>query len=184
MSRRNTLALALILISFALLTLGLTLPALTITVSSKAETAMGGIEGEVLNRTRSVLGTIRDLYQEDKKLVAGLILLFGVIVPIAKGVMLLIALRNNSALLSRRLVSFVKRIGKWSMADVMVVAILLAYLSTSYQEDSIRESLSVLGMSITVDLSTQMVSALQPGFYWFLSYCIVSLVPLELMKNE
>jgi hypothetical protein len=184
MIKRNQFAFALVLISFGLLYLGLTLPVLTITVSSKVTSAMGGLEGEVLNKTRSVIGTVKDLYDDGKLLVAGLILFFGIVVPVTKGLLLLLSLLNNGSRFACGAVGLVKRIGKWSMADVFVVAILLAYLATSYQEDSIRESLSILGAKVTVDLSTQMLSRLQPGFYWFLSYCLVSLLPLELAQIE
>ncbi len=182
MSLRNKIALALILISFIVLYLGLTMPVLNITLSSKAVTSMGELEGESLNKTRSIMSTIADLYDQDKTLVASLILLFSVIVPVTKGLLLLTALSRRSGLLARRLVAFVKRIGKWSMADVMVVAVYLTYLSTNYQESSIHEELSVIGMKVQVDLFTQMVSTLLPGFYWFLGYCLISLISLEVLK--
>jgi paraquat-inducible protein A len=184
MSRRNQIALALTLISFVILYLGLTLPALTITLSSKIVTQMGNLEGEVFNKTRSIMGTIRDLFAEDRNLVAGLILLFSVIVPVGKGLLLLIALLIRARPIAARMVNFVRRIGKWSMADVMVVAVFLTYLSTNHQEDSIRETLKVMGLSVTVNLSSQMISTLQPGFYWFLSYCLISLISMEFLKVE
>ena len=118
MSRRNQIAFALTLISFVILYLGLTLPALTITLSSKIVTQMGNLEGEVFNKTRSIMGTIRDLFAEDRNLVAGLILLFSVIVPVGKGVLLLIALLIKARPIAGRMVNFVRRIGKWSMAYI------------------------------------------------------------------
>ncbi len=184
MSTRNRIALALTLLSLVALGLGLFLPALTITLDSRAVTAMGTIEGTVLDETRSILGTIRELHDDDKRLVAGLIFLFSVIVPVAKGALVLLALGRPHAPGSPRLAEFVRRIGKWSMADVMVVAVLLAYLSTHHQEDSVHQSLSVLGMKIDVQLSSQMISGLEPGYWWFAGYCIVSLVAVEFLKLE
>ena len=184
MSRRNQIAFALTLISFVVLYFGLTMPALTITLSSKAATSMGTMEGEVFNKTRSIVGTIRELFATNRNLVGCLILLFSVIVPVGKGVILLVALLYRSRPVAPRLVGFVRRIGKWSMADVMVVAVFLAYLSTNYQEDRIRETMKVMGMAVTVDLSSQMVSTLQAGFYWFLAYCLISLTSMEILKVD
>ena len=184
MSTRNIIALVVVLLSLVALGLGLFLPALTITLDTRAVTTLGTIEGKVLDDTRSILGTIRELYDDDKRLVAGLIFLFSVIVPAAKGALVLLALCRQHAASSSRLAEFVRRIGKWSMADVMVVAVLLAFLSTNHQEDSITESLSVLGMKLDVQLSSQMISGLEPGYWWFAGYCIVSLVAVEFLKLE
>lgn len=184
MSARNRIALILTLISFALLYLGLTLPVLTISLDSRAATTLGTIEASVLDQTRSILGTIEHLYDQKMVLVASLIFLFSVIVPVVKGVLVLVALFRRGAASTPRVVGFLRRIGKWSMADVMVVAVFLAYLSTRYQEDGVRESLTLMGMKIDVDLSSQMISSLEPGFYWFLAYCLVSLGTLDLLDLD
>ncbi len=184
MSPRNRIALILTLLSFPVLYLGLTLPALTITMNTRASTTLGGLEATVLDQTRSILGTIENLYDDKLILVASLILLFSVVVPVLKGLLVLIALFRRNAASTPRIVGWLRRIGKWSMADVMVVAVLLAYLSTRYQEDSVHESLTMMGMKIDVDLSSQMISNLEPGFYWFLAYCLVSLGTLEILKLD
>ncbi len=184
MSTRNRITLVLTILSFALLYLGLTFPALTITLTSKASMSMGELEAVVLDETRSLLGTIQNLYDEDRIFVASLILLFGVVVPALKGLLVVWALLTHSASSAHRLVGFLRRIGKWSMADVMVVALFLAYLSTRYQEDVTRESLSLFGAKLDVVLSSQMISSLEPGFYWFLAYCLVSLATLEILKLD
>ena len=116
--------------------------------------------------------------------VSGLILLFSVIVPVVKGLLVIIALGRQRAASSPQLVGFVRRIGKWSMADVMVVAVFLAFLSTNYQEDSFKDSLVVLGMSLDVEMASQMISGLEAGFWWFLTYCLISLLALEFLKLE
>jgi paraquat-inducible protein A len=184
MSLRNRIALALTLLSFILLYLGLTLPALTITLTSRAGTPMGELEATVLDQTRSILSTIENLYDEELILVASLILLFSVIVPVLKGLLVMAALGMRGGSASRRVVGILRRIGKWSMADVMVVAIFLAYLSTRYQEDGVRETLQLFGAKIEVLLSSQMISSLEPGFYWFLAYCLVSLGTLDILDLD
>ncbi len=184
MSPRNCIAMALTLLSFPMLYLGLTLPALTITLNTRASTSLGALEATVLDQTRSILGTIENLYDEKLILVASLILIFSVVVPVLKGLLVLIALLRRGASSTPRVVGFLRRIGKWSMADVMVVAVFLAYLSTRYQEDGVRESLALMGMKIDVELSSQMISSLEPGFYWFLAYCLVSLATLEILELD
>ncbi len=59
---------------------------------------------------------------------------------------------------------FVSVIGKWSMADVFVVGILLAFLATR-SDDNIH-------------------AQLHDGFYWFLAYCVISIISFQIMKVE
>ena len=60
------------------------------------------------------------------------------------------------------LFNFVKAIGKWSMADVFVVGVFIAYLSTK---------------------SNEAISAeLYEGFYYFTGYCLISLAAIQAMK--
>ena len=97
--------------------------------------------------------------QAKNYLVANLILIFSVVIPVLKGIFLLVSLIPGHPKLRHTLVSLVKRIGKWSMADVFVVAIFLAYLATA---------------------SMQVFEAtLQVGFYYFLAYCILSVLSTE-----
>ena len=182
MSHRNKIGLASVLISFVLLYLGLTEPMLNITLTTKVATNLGKIDAEVLNKTRSIIGTILDLHDSGKSFVAFLILLFSVLIPVAKGLLLGIAIFSKKK--AELLFSVVKRIGKWSMADVMVVAVFIAYLSTRFDESVVSKNLMVFGMNIKVDIMNQMLSNLMPGFYWFTSYCLVSLVSLEIIKIE
>ena len=151
---RNKIGLALILVSFGLLIPGLYLPLLNINVTF----SMMGMEMEILDETRSILQTIETLYREGNALVAGLILLFSVVVPLAKGLSLIAALFLKSPVARRRIDSLVRAISKWSMADVFVVGILVAFLSAKAMAN--------------------MSSTLHSGFYFFLGYCLVSIASL------
>lgn len=182
MAYRNWVALLLILASFILLFFGLTEPILSISMKSKVVTNLGSLEGDVLDKTRSIIGTISDLLDSNKNFVAGLIILFSVVVPIVKGLLLLLAISGMGPISPKSLTDFVRRIGKWSMADVMVVAVFIVYLSTSADENTVSKALKVFGMNIQVKLSHTMVSVLEPGFYWFTAYCIVSLISLEFLN--
>lgn len=161
MTPRNIVALALIIISLGCLYPGLTFPVLSIHIGAKLP-----IIGEIglHDSTQSIMKTIRTLWENDNNLVANLILLFSVLVPIIKAVILLIILffkqLNNRQLLHK----FVAVISKWSMADVFVVGVLLAFLATK-SDDNIH-------------------AQLHEGFYYFLAYCIISIFAVQLMKIE
>ena len=184
MVTRHRIALILVLFSFPLLFLGLTEPILTITMKTKVVTNLGSMQADVLNKTRSIFGTVFDLYESDKAFVAFLILLFSVLVPAVKGALLLLALSKRGPIAPQKLIYFVRRIGKWSMADVMVIAVFIAYLSTHMDENTASKTLSVFGMQVNVEVKSQLASLLGPGFYWFVSYCLVSLVSLEFLVEK
>src|SRR5687768_407445 len=84
MSTRNRIALLLAIVSLALLWPGLVQPVLTI----RATMEMFGVERELSNETRSVVGAIESLHQTGNDFVAGLILLFSVLIPLIKAALL------------------------------------------------------------------------------------------------
>jgi len=77
---------------------------------------------------------------------------------------------------------FVIKSGKWSMADVMVVAIFMAYIGfngiVGSQLDMLRES------SDPVEIFTTNGTKLLGGFYLFLSFCISSLILSEILTKK
>jgi paraquat-inducible protein A len=158
-SKRNILALVLTIISLALLWPGLTQPALTI----KAEMTFLGQKRELTNETRSVVGAAKKLYETGNKFVAGLILLFSILIPFIKAALIIpiFALRGSPT--AGRLYRFVRAISKWSMADVFAVGMLIAYL---------------------VAQGTANLSAVAgPGFYYFAAYCLVSNLAFQLLEE-
>ena len=122
---RNLTAGAMILISFGLLVPGLLKPLITITASLE----FFGTKQEVFRETRSILQTIESLHESGNDFVAGLVLLFSVIVPFAKGLSLLSLFALRSAVAKSRIFRFIGAIGKWSMADVFLVGVYVAFLS-------------------------------------------------------
>lgn len=159
MSTKNWMAFALILISLLCLFPGLMQPILSIKISAKLP-----LVGELglYESTQSILQTIQTLYENNNSLVAFLILLFSVVVPIIKALILLVVLMAKKMAIRKRLFDFVHAIGKWSMADVFVVGVFLAFLATQ-SNDSIE-------------------AILHPGFYYFLAYCIISLLAIQIME--
>lgn len=156
---RNWIGLLMLLVSLGLLIPGLTNDILTLDVSFSVP-LLG--PQSVFNETRSILGTIDGLFENDNALVAYLILLFSVIVPVAKALTLLGALLLPSLQTSRSLHKFVALISKWSMADVFVVGVFIAFLSTN-SNDSVG-------------------AELHSGFYYFLGYCVVSIATAQVIR--
>ena len=118
------------------------------------------------DKTRSILGTARELHENGHVPVAALIVLFSVVVPLVKALVLGATLAPLPVRWRRRLAAFANASGKWSMADVFVVAIFVAYLAGN----GIRESRGLVDFD----------ASLGPGFWYFLAYCLVSLLGTQL----
>lgn len=143
--------------------------------------ARGQIEGAkaqldgatVYVQTQTIVVTIRYLLENKGYLAGILLLVFSIGVPIGKVLLFFIALHMGPR--SREgLFNLINGIGKWSMADVFVVAIYTAYLGAR----------SSVGVGQPVHFETEY----GPGFYWFAAYCIVSLaaqqVAVALMRDQ
>jgi paraquat-inducible protein A len=157
MSVRNIIALVLVVISFGLLIPGLSKDLITISASF----SVMGRSIPLLEDTRSILTTVQTLYESGDYFVAGLILLFSVLVPFIKGVMLAVVLLLKNATQRFQLFRFVRSISKWSMADVFVVGVYVAFLASKATEN--------------------MDAQVHSGFYYFTAYCLVSLLALQFM---
>ena len=178
----KVLAFLIIFVSFGVLVPGLTQPVMAIKMKTKVDAKIKRIEMDAYDKERSILGTVQDLYEDDRVLVAFLILLFSVLVPFIKGILLLVALSFGKGNLKHQIFKFVDIIGKWSMADVFVVAVFLVFLATSDRAIGKSFDVSMLGMSLPVRVDTLMRTELRAGFYFFLSYCLLSLVGLHVVK--
>lgn len=149
----NSLAAFLIVASFAVLIPGVTQDALTLDVSPVLP-FLGKLN--LLHETRGILGTVRKLYASGDWPVASLILLFSVLIPVGKGFILLYVLLFPKGPYRAALHAFVGLISKWSMADVFVMGIFLAYLAGN--------------------ASTGVSAKLHHGFWYFFAYCLLSVL--------
>ena len=118
-------------------------------------------EVEVFRNSRSIIDTIAALYQSHHFVVAMLVGLFSIVIPAVKLITMLILLLPVTPLIKQRLSKMISVIGKWSMADVFVVAIIVTYMAGN----------TSAGMGDM--LKTQ--SQFEIGFYYFLGYCIFSI---------
>lgn len=72
--------------------------------------------------------------------------------------------------------------GKWSMADVMVVAIFMSYIGFS---GILTEQLNQLeGLTNKIDILTTNKSSLQIGFFLFTSFAILSLLVSQKLQFQ
>ena len=158
--KTNKVAFALIVLSFILLVPGLLQPLLTISASLE----FMGVDREIFTETRSIIQTVRSLHDSGNNFVAGLILLFSVIVPFAKAITLLVVLALRDIKAKVRLHRFIDSISKWSMADVFLVGVYVAYLSAKATDNLDAE--------------------IHRGFYFFAAYCLVSIASLHFMRID
>ncbi len=121
------------------------------------------IEGriEAYRNTRSILGMANELQAHGNQLVAWLILTFSVLIPSAKLLLQLLAL-SLAGPTGRRLLLINAALGKWSMADVFVMAMLVAFLAGRASEE--------MGGGLLV-----MRAQLEIGFWYFLAYCLFAI---------
>src|SRR3989339_334599 len=108
------------------------------------------------------------------KLVGVLIITFSIFFPLLKIASSLAYYYNYHRARENPVIRFfVLKSGKWSMADVMVVAMFMAYIGFSGIIASQLGALSSTGKELAI-LTTN-GTALQPGFYLFLTYVLLAL---------
>ncbi len=140
-------------------------------VKGLAERMLVGLDAtgsvSAFDKTNSILGTARTLYDGGNRFVSILILTFSVAVPVAKGLVMLAALLPLRAATRGMLLDLASAAGKWSMADVFVIAIFIAFLGGNGLSDA-------RGL---VDIE----ASLGVGFQWFLGYCLLSIAASQLI---
>ena len=77
---------------------------------------------------------------------------------------------------------FVLKSGKWSMADVMVIAIFMAYIGFNGIITSQLGHLSSADQELVI--MTTNGTSLQPGFYLFLTYTLLALFLSEFLTRK
>ena len=130
------------------------------------------IEGqlEAYHNTRSIWGTVEELASTGNLPVAFLIVFFSLVIPIFKLLLQACAVALPGAQWRAPLLWLNASLSKWSMADVFVMGLLVAYMAGSASGQ--------MGDMLTMD------AALEPGFYFFLAYCLFSIVAGGLMRER
>ena len=120
--------------------------------------------------TRSLLQTLCELISHDHAMVGLLIGLFGVIIPVIKIILTLIALYLVPGKARIELLRISSLFSKWSMSDVFLMAIMVAFFTVNANEVAIN--------------TIQMSAELGPGFYFFATYCLLAIVASQLMQIQ
>ncbi len=199
-AKRKLLTLVVILIALGLLYPGVSLPVLTLSGSiEKSQIAEMGIDmiaGEnadsqtrqmltmfsgmlgldqiegrmqAYSNTRSILGTVDELARTGNLLVAFLVVFFSLVIPVFKLLLLVVTLLLSSDKAQRFLLRVNSTLSKWSMADVYVMGMLVAYMAGS--------ATGQVGELLIMD------AKLEPGFYYFLAYCLFSIAAGSLLMS-
>jgi len=116
-------------------------------------------------QSKSVIDLINVLFESKNYVVAVSIFNFSVLVPFIKLTLSVLLLLNRSFRDSSLVKKVVGSIGKWSMADVFVVATFLSYLSFSNMNSGIDTEAKTL-----------------IGLYFFLAYCILSVASSQFIE--
>jgi hypothetical protein len=129
-------------------------------------------------QSKSIIDVVRLLIETRKPemvIVGLMVLAFSVIFPIAKLLASAIYSYRVGGLQENGLVRFFAlKSGKWSMADVLVVALFMAYIGF---DGVISSQLSQLrGAAAGMNVLTTNNTSLQAGFYLFLAFCIAGLL--------
>jgi len=136
-------------------------------------------------QSKSILDVVNVLIstgKADSILVGILILMFSVIFPITKLISTEIVLLGNEKIRENKLLNwFAYKSGKWSMADVMVVAIFMAYVGFKGILDSHLEPLNVRKGGLASIATNE--TSLQPGVILFISYVLYGLVLAVILKK-
>ena len=129
-------------------------------------------EGEIpaYEKQRSILGTVGELFDSRHYFVGFLVMLFSVVIPVSKAALMVTATLAKKASWGPGLLRFSKLISKWSMADVFVIAIVVAFLAANASQDS----------GELFSLQAEFGS----GFYFFLGYCLLSILSAQLLPDQ
>lgn len=171
------------LISLIFLAIGASLPMIEIDarISSMNFSLLGEpvkFEDQVLYyKSKSILEVIQLMISQsriDLLSVGLLVFTFSVLFPIAKLVCTVIYIYTEHSRSNKFIQFIVFKTGKWSMADVMVIAIFMSYIGFS---GIITEQLKQIeGIAENIDILTTNKSNLLAGFYAFTAFSILSLL--------
>jgi hypothetical protein len=136
-------------------------------------------------QSKSILGVVEVLIRQpkpDSVLVGALILLFVVILPVLRIVARGIHILSGKELAENKVVKYVAfEAGKWDMADVMVVGILMTYIGLN---GILRSQLSNLEMHNSfISTSTLNETTLQPGYFVFVGYVVFAIILSAILKR-
>ena len=179
-----------LLFAFILLSVGLT--ASMIEVDARIKSLDFVLLGEhvvfknqvLFFQSKSILDVVKVLIKQpalDSILVGILILIFSILFPLMKLSATGIHLLSKRKLAENRLIKyFAFQSGKWSMADVIVIAVLMTYIGLNGLLESQLARLNIKSEFLTIITTNN--TALQPGYIIFISFVLYGLVLSTILK--
>lgn len=177
---------------FAFILLGVGLTASMIEVDARIRSLDFVLLGEhvvfkdqvLFFQSKSIMDVVRVLIGQpgiDSILVGVLILVFSILFPVVKLSSTGVHLLGNKRLAENGVIKyFAFQSGKWSMADVIVIAILMAYIGLNGLLEGQLQALNIKNDSLTI-LTTNN-TALQPGYIIFISFVLYGLILSTILK--
>jgi paraquat-inducible protein A len=155
---------SLTLVSLGFFVIGILAPAMVLWTAPIIPLETGNLTFVVQHQVRGIFAIIWELITRGHWLVGGFLFLFSIITPLTKASLTFFVTACPSKDLNYKIGNFLHAIGKWSMADVFVAAILLALYALKFQE------------------ATKSIPCL--GLYYFIGYCLLSLTTTELLVHS
>lgn len=181
----------LVSVSLLLLITGLVLPMIEIDarISKMSFTLLGEsitFRDQVLYyKSKSILEVVWLMFSQsriDVMIVGVLVLVFSVLFPLMKQLASMVFVFNEKLRQSKVIGFMVFKTGKWSMADVMVIAIFMSYIGFS---GIITEQLhQIESIASSVEILTTNRSSLLTGFFFFTAFAILSLSISQKIENQ
>ncbi len=171
------------LFSLILLGLGITMPMITIDARMNSfvfnlfEKDLDFGEQVVFYQSKSILGVTQNLIESrglDLKIVGYMILCFSVLFPLIKLMLSALFLQIKSLQNSKFAKGMIFYLGKWSMADVFVVALFMAYIGFYGLFGVQLEQLEKNKGGFAIE--TVNYTSLAPGALFFTAYCVLSII--------
>ena len=185
-----TLFIMSLLFAFILLAVGLT--ASMIEVDARIKSLDFVLLGEhvvfknqvLFFQSKSILDVVEVLVKQpavDSILVGVLILVFSILFPVMKLTSTGIHLLSKRKIAENKFIKyFAFQSGKWSMADVIVIAILMTYIGLNGLLETQLTSLNIKSDFLTIITTNN--TALQPGYIIFISFVLYGLILSTILK--
>ncbi|MCX7544003.1 paraquat-inducible protein A [Marinicella gelatinilytica] len=114
--------------------------------------------------SKSIVSGIQKLAESGQWVIAGLIFIFTILTPIMKSAVMALILLSRRLHFSKRCITWLQLIGKWSMLDVFVIALLVIYFSTK--------------------AGGATDATLQIGVYYFIAYVLASMMLAFILSSR
>jgi len=124
----------------------------------------------VFKSTRSLWSTMSELVSNGHILVGLLIGMFGVLIPVFKILLISFSLLTQQTRLKQKLLKLSSTLSKWSMSDVFVMGLIVAFLAINANEYAVN--------------AVRMKATLGSGFYFFVAYCLLAIAAAQLMERH